>query len=224
MRDSILAIVLFTTIATHSAASTSFLFRQPNASAAATIAFTETSVSIGGMTPAAQVVLFTASIANTHGFLQERTGAKIFTDDSTGAFTYTSPYGIAPRSVWIAVDVETGRYVAASPSTDGFRLLPFPAQLLKRDTDGILGLFDNDQVTAEMLIVRPKVGAWRLRGLEGGRGDADRAHNGKLSLASAEATPVSGTDPPPRRLKNGDIIAVIDPGRLEVVIVEIGKE
>lgn len=185
-----------------------------------------TTVRVANVTLGGAVVLFTASLTTRESLLLQRTGAQTFLDsDRDGVVVYQRASRIPLRSVWIAIDIDSGRYSVATPPD--FQLPPttFPAHLLKHEADGIIGLFENEQLTAEMLVVRPKEGAWRLRATEGGSGDADRTHNGKLSLAAGDATPVRGTSSPaPKRLKSGDVIAMIDPRRLDTVITEIGKE
>ncbi len=201
-----------------------YLVALPNASAPASISFTAETVQIAPVTPGARVVLFAASLESSDGILVQSTGAKVFIDDDRdGIIVYRRSSGIPSRSLWIAVDMDTGQYGVGTPSDAPKTFLPFPASLLKRDVEGVLGLYDAEQLTAEMLVVRPGEGAWHLRALEGGNGDADRTHNGRLSLASAEAIPVPGTSgSSPRKLKNRDVIAVIDPGRLEGFVTEIG--
>lgn len=181
-------------------------------------------VQVSNTTPAGRVVLFTASMSGTGGVLRQQTGAKSFTDDDgDGRVVYVSPAPIPLRSIWIAFDVETGRYTSAGP--DGYPLhqLAFPSTLLKKDAEGVLGVFDNELLAAEMVVVRPKAGAWRLVALEGAAGDADKTRNGRLSLASNDAVPVAGNTAAPKHLKNGDVIAVIDTGRMEYFITEVGK-
>lgn len=128
------------------------------------------------------------------------------------------------RSVWLAVDVETGRYTVATPT--GFDLTPLPisSTAFRRDLDGIAGVYDLQELAAEVLVVRPRAGAWRLRAFEGGSGDADHLRNGRMSLPVESTTPVPGTTAsPPRHLRKGDIIAIIEPNRLELFVVEIDR-
>ncbi len=212
-------------LAVNANASSGFLFVQPNASAPASISFTRDTVQIAPITPGGRVVLFAAALESSDGILAQSTGAKMFVDDDRdGVITYRRNGGIPIRSLWIAVDFETGQFGSGTPSNALEAFLPFPASLLRRDAEGVLGLYDREQLTAEMLVVRPREGAWHLRALEGASGDADRTHNGRLGLASADATPVAGTSAAaPRKLKKGDVIAVIDPGRLEAFATEISQ-
>jgi len=179
-------------------------------------------VRVSNVSSGGEVVLFAASLINGRYGVHQRTGAKAFTDsDGDGVVTYVDARGISDRSVWIAVDVETGSYAIATPLGFALQRLPFPTTLLKKDAEGILGLFDHDMLRAEMLIVRPRVGAWRLAAHEGENGDSDKLHNGKLSLAAADARPVAGPTTPPSRLKRRDVIAVLNPGTLEVYVGEV---
>jgi hypothetical protein len=188
------------------------------------VTVTAARVQVANATPAGRVVLFTASMSGAGGVLRQRTGAKSFTDDDgDGRVVHVSAAPIPLQSIWIAFDVETGRYASAGPDGYPLRQLAFPANLLKKEAEGVLGVFDNELLAAEMVVVRPKVGAWRLVALEGAAGDADRARNGKLSLASNDALPVAGNTAAPKHLKNGDVIAVIDTGRMEYFIAEVGK-
>ncbi len=94
-------------------------------------------VTVANVTTGARVVLFTASLTTHDSRLLERTGARVFTDDDRdGTVTYTRPEPIPLRSVWIAVDIESGRYAVATPSGFPSPLVDFPARLLKRDADG----------------------------------------------------------------------------------------
>jgi hypothetical protein len=175
-------------------------------------------VRIGNVTAGAEVVVLVASVEGQGGVLRHRSGAKTFRDDDgDGVVTFADGRGIPLRSVWVAVDVETGRSAIASPADFPLQSSPLPDSLLDRD------VFELQQRNAEMLLVRPKAGAWRLRAHEGGNGDGDKHANGKLRLDAADAIAVSGDTPPPKRLKKGDVIAVIDPVNLDVMVGEVEK-
>ena len=121
------------------------------------------------------------------------------------------------------MDFESGRSVIAAPQGYPLVVPPFPESLLKHEEEGIVGLFGTEMVSAQMLIVRPQAGAWRLIAAEGGSGDNDNQPNGRLDLAASAALPVGGNDPAPRHLEEGDVIAVIDPQRMEAFLTEVGR-
>jgi len=181
-------------------------------------------VRIGNVTGGAEVVLLVATVEGDGGVLRQRTGAKTFRDDDgDGVVTVADARGIPLRSIWIAVDVETGRSAVAAPPDFPLQLSPLPASLLERDAEGVTGVFELQQRNVEMLLVRPKSGAWRLRAHEGGNGDGDQHANGKLRLVAADAIAVSGDAPSPKRLKKGDVIALLDPVNLDAMVGEVEK-
>jgi hypothetical protein len=201
-----------------------YLFAQPNASAPPTIAFASQEVRIAPVRAGARIVLFFASLRGSGGILRQNSRAEILVDDDRdGLIVYRPAGGIPHRSLWIAIDLDTGERGFVSPSPALNRLLRHSPSLFKRDAEGVLGVYDREQLSADMVIVRPGEGAWRVRAHEGGSGDADRSRNGKLSLASADALAVAGKAPPPRKLRKGDVIALIDPDRLEALIVEVDR-
>jgi hypothetical protein len=188
------------------------------------IAVSSHDVRIANVTPGGTVVLYSSSIASDGGLLRQRKVATTITDSARiGSVAFASNTPIPFRSVWIAVDLETSRYVVGGPDGYDVSLRPFPSTHLHGDAEGTIGLFDLRQLSGEMLIVRPKTGAWEVVAAEGGTNDGDRARNGKLSLSVDDAVPIAQSGPPPKRLKNGDIIAVIDPHRLDVVIAELDR-
>lgn len=181
-------------------------------------------VRVTNVTPGGTVVFYSASIANDNGVLRQRKVAAMVTDTSgAGLVTYSDGKPIPFRSAWVAVEMETGRFVAGGPSGYDLSLLSFPTTHLHGDADGTIGVFDLNQVSGQMLVVRPKSGAWEVSAAEGGAADADHVRNGKLSLSVEDTTPIANSGPPPKRLKNGDVIAVIDPHRLDVFITGLDR-
>jgi len=181
-------------------------------------------VRVGNVTAGSDVVVLVASVEGEGGVLRHRSGAKVFRDDDgDGVVVVADGRGIPLRSVWVAVDVDTGRSAIASPAGFPLQSSPLPDSLLEEDGEGVIGVLDLQQRNAEMLLVRPKSGAWRLRAHEGGNGDGDKHANGKLRLDAADATAVSGDTPAPKRLKKGDVIALIDPVNLDALLGEVEK-
>lgn len=188
------------------------------------IAVSSTNVRVANVTNGGALVLFAATLANDSGLIRQRGVATIVADiDRDGIVEYVDPRAIPFRSVWVAVDVETGRFAIGAPPNFDLNVVPFPSSHLRDDADGTIGVFDLSQVSGTLLVVRPKKGAWSVLAAEGGSADADHLQNGKLALAAEDTTAIGGSGPPPKRLKKGDIIAVIDPHRLDVSITELEK-
>lgn len=188
------------------------------------VEFGESNVTIRNVSAGGDVAILAVALESTGGLLREISGSFRRTDDDADG-TVIIPMGrsIPLRTIVVAVDIESTRYKIAAP--DGYEpvILPFPTELTRKDAEGVLGIFDAERISARMLLVTRKGGAWQLVATEGSRADADGSHNGKLSLANADARPISGNAAPPKHLKNGDVVAVIDPGTMEVFALEIGK-
>ena len=221
MRTLVVSLLLAIAPSLAPAQNTRLLFQQPDASAPASIAFTTESVLVA-VDPGARVVLFSSSIRSSGGILGQVSDARVLADeDRDGVIRHRPRHGVAYRSLWVAIDLASGVQGFASPAAALRRLASIHPSQLRRDAEGVLGVFDREQLRGDMVIVRPGEGAWRVRALEGGGSDADHVRNGKLSLAPGDAVAVEGTSPPPKKLKRRDVIALIDPDRLELILVEV---
>lgn len=188
------------------------------------IAVSSQDVRVTNVTPGGTVVFYSASIANDGGLLRQRKSATMVTDTArAGSVTFSDGRPIPFRSVWVAVEMDSARFVVGGPDGYDLNVRSFPTTHLHGDADGTIGVFDLRQVSGQMLVVRPKSGAWEVGASEGGAADADHARNGKLSLSVEDATAIGNSGPPPKRLKNGDVVAVIDPHRLDVFITGLDR-
>lgn len=182
------------------------------------------SVTIRNVTAGHDVAVLAVAIESNNGLLREISGGFRRTDeDADGVVTIALGRNVPLRAIFVAVDIDSARYVIASPAGYEPTILPFPSSLTRKDAEGVLGLFDDDRTSAQMLLVTKRGGAWQLVATEGSSNDADHTRNGKLSLVSADARPLGTSQPAPKHLKNGDVIAVIDPGTMEVFAIEVGK-
>ncbi len=78
----------------------------------------------------------------------------------------------------------------------------------------------------EVLLVRPGQGAWQLTVADGSAQDADGRADGKLAAALDRLEPVPGLPGitgPPSRFDPSDVVVVIDPNRMELIVVQAGK-
>ncbi len=188
------------------------------------ITFDQTSVSVAGITPKGQAVLFSVAreIAEDDVATLVRRSQVLSDDDGDGVVKLDLGRDVPFRSVWVAVDLATGQVAAAAPQG-------YPLRLVKWRGVGIVrGNARADQVEdarrlAEVLLVRPGAGAWQLTVGDGGPTDDDGAADGKLAAALDRMTPVAGTDPPPARFDPKDVVVLIDPNRLELTIVQAGN-
>lgn len=127
------------------------------------------------------------------------------------------PYGAAvpANSLWVAVDAVTGLTAGAAPG----------ASLVRQFTPPAAGPADRlafARTALELLVVRPGAGAWAISAHEGGRGDGDRAVDGKLTLVAAELEPVAGKERLGGGFRPGDVVVALDPHEIDYAVIRIG--
>jgi hypothetical protein len=127
------------------------------------------------------------------------------------------PQSAAPRSFWVAVDLESGGFVVASP--DHYRLAKprKPSRLRVTEaaqTDEIL----DDRPYLMGLVVRPGGGAWAFAGGDGGPRDEDGQSDGHLRFALDKLTPLPGSPAAPAKAQGGDLWFIVDPLTMEISV------
>ncbi len=180
-------------------------------------------ISIANATPGSNVVLFASGLDGSRGVLRQRRLAQTVVANDAGAATYMPKLAFPLRTIFVAVVVETGRIAIGGPADYEVQLRPFPTDKLKRETEGVSGISDADVARADLLVVRPKGGAWRLSASEGDSGDTDRKRDGKLALDFSTAVPIISGTAAPSRLKSKDVVVMIDSAHLEIYTTEISQ-
>jgi hypothetical protein len=181
-------------------------------------------VTISNMTNGGTVILLSCSRSSRKGVLiTHRVVNALRDDDHDGIVHFSSQTPIELRSVWIAIDTESGTVATAAPAEFPLNTVAVRSDQLRKDAEGELASFEAERSHLTMLLVRPKGGAWIIDGTEGARGDRDGTSNGRLELSFADAHVVDGKENAPKHLKNGDIIAAVDLGRFDLFITEVGK-
>jgi hypothetical protein len=178
-------------------------------------------VAVSNATPGGNVVLFASGLDGSFGVLSQRRLAQNLPADAAGSLVYKPKRPLPYRTICVAVDVETGRMALGGAADYEIQVRPFPVETLKHESDGVSGLAGAEIPRADLLVVRPKGGAWRLAASEGDSGDDDRQHDGKLALDFSTAVSIGAEVPAPKRLKNKDVVVLIDSARLEVFTTEI---
>ncbi len=111
------------------------------------------------------------------------------------------------RSLWFAVDLSTGAFgVGAPPDYPWAKHIVIADAHLKKDAGGEIAQLGMNGEVVEFIVVRPEVGVWG--GLITSMGALDDAkQNGKITVSIGALTPRAGTtEPPPKKLKKGDIV------------------
>ena len=129
---------------------------------------------------------------------------------------------IALKSVWCAIDLQTGATDIAAPAGFALRRMT-DAPAFSRNGAGSLASIIHQRADVFVLLVTPGRGTWILRSGDGGKTDED-PQAGKARIAFERFTPFPGNPPPPRALAANDVVIVIDPVYLEVWSGQVGRE
>lgn len=181
------------------------------------------SIVITGLTPKASVFAF--------GVAREKLGyfvdvvprqVTLRDDDGDGRVEWPIEHGVALRSIWMAVDLTNGRYVASAPAEYGATRIALSDQHLKKFGGDVTKLaFPGTFV--EFLVVRPEVGAWRsVAGLHGPQDEG--TDEDRITVSTLRLEPQGDNhQPPPDKLKKDDVVFFVNSARAEYGIVRIGE-
>jgi hypothetical protein len=196
------------------------LLAVPAAAASPALSFESNAVVAGGVTPQGRVVWFSIAreISRRAATIVPR--VELQTDiDGDGKVRLELGGEVPLRSIWFAVDLETGEAGVAAP--EGFPLLE--AQMPGRAIPAALNRLDLERRFVYLLLVRPGVGAWTLRAGDGGASDEDGQPDGTLRATLADLTTAGDGPPPPAHVSPGDLLLVIDPNRMTFLRARIGS-
>ncbi|HEX6900064.1 MAG TPA: hypothetical protein VF789_10140 [Thermoanaerobaculia bacterium] len=182
------------------------------------IAFEDEAVVASGLTPGKTVAWFGVERIvdpDLAAELVQHSNAKTAGADGVSRLELKHP--VAQRSLWVAVDVETGDFVVASPDGYQIRRRPRPSRLAAGQggrpdeiEDGPSYLFG--------LMVRPGEGAWIFRGGDGAPLDADGETDGRVRFALDGLEPLPGSPAPPARTRGTDLWFVVDLLKMQIAV------
>lgn len=195
-----------------------------SAASPVTLRFEPGAVVAQGITPGAQVVWF--SIAREpQGYVSRvvRREDLVSDVDKDGSAAFPLEEGAPVKSIWVAVDLSDGRFAVAAPEGFALREVGFPADGV-RPVGGLLRELRNARGAAEILVVRPGVGAWGLSVADGGQTDEDGANDGTLIASLSDAYAIDGSPETPGHLSPRDVLVMIDPQRMEYYAVSLNSQ
>jgi hypothetical protein len=193
-------------------------------SPALSMTVTEHGVSVSGVTPGDEVVIFSCAKVRRIdvGTLLDAKGRIVRDDDKDGVVSVAGPVPL--RSAWIAVDQKSGAVTTGARPDMPLRVSPLAETLFRKDAEEQLAALEMTNPRLYLLLVRPGQGAWLMKGRDGVDNDADNDANGRLKLAFESAQPVvDGKEKAPKHLKAGDVVAAVDPGHLDIFIGQVTK-
>jgi hypothetical protein len=177
---------------------------------------TVTNVSVGGT-----VAIFGAAREDGAAVRLSRWQRAVEDTDRDGAVELALPVPIPADSVWIAVDVETGALVIATPPASRFRPRDFAPEMLVKGPDAKVDRFVVNKGMVDLLVVRPHVGAWTGYAVDGHGSDGDRAQDGRSTVVFTGGRSLHGRVPPPAHLTPRDVIVAVALRTMEYTSTEV---
>jgi hypothetical protein len=172
-------------------------------------------LTVTGATPGGDVVVFGRSHRYVGGTPKLRRHVFRETDHDSDGVVAVSLESVPHYSVWVAVDYESGSYATAARGARPHVLVISPTRPWREHSiDVELG-----RGYLDFLLVRPRKGAWALDVFQGSVRDADGQVDGTLQLRIASMQSLFGDDSPPPHAAKKDVLAIIDPRKLDVVVV-----
>jgi hypothetical protein len=186
------------------------------AAAQPAISFEDQAVVAKGLTPGGAVAWFSVSNerADWLDMLIRRQVETIADGAGSSKFALDSaPSGL---SVWAVVDLSTGAFDMVAPPGGRLREISFPKSGLASSAGGKVAYFADDRPLIEVLVARPKVGAWGITAGDGTADDADGATDGHTRISFASMKPLKLGRPAVAGVQPGDAVIVVDPYTMEV--------
>lgn len=189
-----------------------------------TLSFRSDAVVVTGASPAATVYVYGLSREVAGGFVNlVPRAATLRDDDKNGIMELPIATGVPLRSIWVAVDMESGAYASAAPEGYPVTKVALSADHLKKNFGTEVTQLAFPGMLVEFLVVRPGTGAWRAAA--GLRGPSDEEREGEsIAVSVVKLDPEAGTsERAPEKLKKGDVVFVINSFRAEYGIARIGE-
>lgn len=179
-----------------------------SAVAAPSLVFEKTAVTVKGLTSEGLAVLFSIAWESEKGALQLVRRESLL-PDSNGDGEVRKDLGkpIPPRSIWFAVDLMSGELVVRQPQARVLDKARFPAWSLPFNLDHL----ELRRDFVQLVLVRPRVGAWGGRVHDGFDSDPDGKRNGIVQVRLDRLWALGDSPPPPQVLAAGDLLLIVDP-------------
>jgi hypothetical protein len=145
------------------------------------------------------------------------------TVDADGTARFDMKAHITVRSIWVVVDGKGGYTVFPGPGMARRQMDVSEAGNVTR-SDGQVRALTLQRSSVFVFLVRPSVGMWSARLLDGRMNDDDKTINGTVTGAFENLQRVAGTEPPaPDHLVPGDVVFVVDPYSLDYAVTRHAK-
>lgn len=180
--------------------------------AAPTITFQAGSVVVAGITAGSSVALVGFGSDIVDGNQRAIADAVVLMDAARTGSVQFDPTGLPYRSVWTAVDLDTGAYTTVTPP--GYRPASLPTTAVGVGDD--LSRVVVDRAGFDAVVVRRHVGAWKAHSSSDNTARANRA------IVTLDALRGVGKTPPgPPKLIPGDLLILCNTDWMEVTVFEV---
>lgn len=202
-------------------AAVSLLWAMPAEAAPFRVTLENDAVVVSGVTLQGQVVLLGVSREiGEDDFHNVRRHLQTLTDeDGDGVIRYTVE-GVPLRSLWAVADLASGNHDAVAPEGFGLRRVNWRGRGPERRQDG-KGAVEDRRTRLELLVVRPKVGAWNLRVSDGDASDGDGAIDGRLEGILEQMQPLAASPQAPSIFQKDDLVLALDPAAMEITLFKV---
>jgi hypothetical protein len=100
-------------------------------------------------------------------------------------------------------------------------MMPLTSDAAKHDNTGQLKKIEWPVSEADLLVVRPGLGAWHLYASQASELDENKTNGGPLRLDVENMQAIGDSPAPPKNLKKGDIVAIFNPRRMRYGVLEV---
>jgi hypothetical protein len=187
------------------------------------VTFNENKIAVSGASKGDVLYAAGLEIRGVNGDvrLESRAATGVVASDGTAALDMQQ--SITVRSIWVVVDGKGGYTVTPGPGMVR-RMLGLQGNGLVSGSDGQVKQLAVKRSSVYVYLVRPKVGIWGTRFIDGAPNDDDKHKDGGVNGSLQNLAPLAGTTvPAPERLSPGDVLFIVDPITLEYAVSRKGK-
>jgi hypothetical protein len=187
------------------------------------VTFPAAAVVAAGLTPGGDVAIVSHALVwqdRAYGMVRRRAFLRA---DSSGSVRLNLFGENAPdRSLWIVMDVVSGRYAIASPNQAGIHLITLPETAYQENAQGAVVAVKAPFEFGEVAVVRPQAGAWTLQVMASG---TDAITGGRTAVTAPSASLQGmGASPQaaPSTFGSTDVAIIVDPRTLTYAVAKFG--
>jgi hypothetical protein len=199
----------------HSAGIATPLFRAAEASAPPEllVSFEEAAVLAVELTPGGDAVFWSVGREPLGAVQRVVRHHGLAVVDALGEARFEPETGsVLLKSVWAVSDVATGAFAISAPPGFVLREIPFPGNGFAVGAPGRVNRLRHPKSSLDLLMIRPGVGAWRLRAHDTGAKDRDGKDDDRVMTDLDDLEPFDPAGPEPaERFARGDVVVVVDP-------------